>query len=187
MNQSKQKELICFISESGGGKSTLANMLNQKYNIPIVKSFTARQPRFEGESDYYFSDEATYKQHKEQGIIFEETMIPNLDVDGVLRPLPYWITENEMDFEGRKIFICDTVGIEHVKEKLTDAVITVVYVKTDKLQRFNRLKEEFGKNKALERLARDNKIFSIIPANWILDNNQEIEITFSNLEKVLGL
>lgn len=48
------KPLFLFIGKSASGKTTLANILEQKYGHKQVSSYTTRPPRYEGEIGHIF-------------------------------------------------------------------------------------------------------------------------------------
>lgn len=48
------KNIYCFVGPSGSGKTTLANRLSELYGYSVVKSYTTRLPRYEGEDGYTF-------------------------------------------------------------------------------------------------------------------------------------
>ena len=48
------KNIYCLVGPSGSGKTTLANKLSELYGYSVVRSYTTREPRYEGENDYTF-------------------------------------------------------------------------------------------------------------------------------------
>lgn len=50
----KIKNLYCIIGESGSGKSTIADKLEEMYNLKTIQSYTTRQPRCENEKGHIF-------------------------------------------------------------------------------------------------------------------------------------
>ena len=168
----KQKTIYCFVGESGCGKSTLADMITKEEGIPQVLSWTSRKPRYSGEKGYIFSDKGTYKQHKEEGKIFEETFF----ADNY-----YWTLKESFDIDDTMIFICNPVGVQHVKEKFAKDKIVVIYFKTDVAIRYNRMVErsrketiEEKKEEALIRLEKDKKSFQFIECDYVIDNNGDV-------------
>lgn len=65
-------DYILHINGRGGsGKSTLINTLNEKLGLQKSKTFTTRQPRYEGESDYFFVDEDNFLERFRKNEIIE--------------------------------------------------------------------------------------------------------------------
>lgn len=48
------KPLFLFVGKSASGKSTIANLLEQKYGYKQVQSYTTRPPRYDGEPGHIF-------------------------------------------------------------------------------------------------------------------------------------
>lgn len=188
------RTLYCFIGESGSGKNAVVSAVTEQYGIPEIRSYTARLPRYEGETSYIFSNENTYKEHKENNLIFEETEIQNEDSQGNKKLFHYWTLNSEYDFVGKKMLICDKQGIEHVKEKLLDANIVVIHIKADAVTRLNRLIESSTKETMEEkiadsrkRLARSSEKFICIPCDWVIDNNGDLEDTIKYVKQIMKL
>jgi guanylate kinase len=55
------KPLFLFVGRSASGKTTIANMLTEKYTYKQVESYTTRQPRFDGERGHIFVSEDEFK------------------------------------------------------------------------------------------------------------------------------
>lgn len=46
--------ILAIVGESGTGKTTIAEYIETKYSIPMIQSYTDRQPRYEGENGHKF-------------------------------------------------------------------------------------------------------------------------------------
>ena len=53
--------LYLFVGRSASGKTTIANILEQKYGFKQVSSYTTRLPRYDGEVGHVFVTEEEYK------------------------------------------------------------------------------------------------------------------------------
>ena len=54
------KPLYLFVGKSASGKSTIANILEDKYGLKSVASYTTRPPRHEGEREHVFLSESEF-------------------------------------------------------------------------------------------------------------------------------
>lgn len=54
MTNTNNKPLFLFIGKSASGKTTIANMLEEREGMKQVQSYTTRPPRFEGEVGHRF-------------------------------------------------------------------------------------------------------------------------------------
>lgn len=54
MDEFKDKRIILLIGESGTGKTTVANILEEKYGLKSIESYTTREPRYPGENGHTF-------------------------------------------------------------------------------------------------------------------------------------
>jgi guanylate kinase len=50
----RRPTILCIIGESGSGKTYMAEYIESEYNIPMIQSYTTREPRFEGENGHTF-------------------------------------------------------------------------------------------------------------------------------------
>lgn len=163
------KTLFVLVGESGCGKSTILSILKEQTGFKEVMSFTARPKRHPEENGYFFSDEATYLQHKSAGIIFEEAVVNGYH---------YWTLDSEYEYEGARFLIANVEGSDHVQEHLKDAHIVVIHIKSDYDTRMYRLVESSKEtDRALKikdaekRLHRDGKTFDLIKCSYVVANN----------------
>jgi guanylate kinase len=157
---------IILVGESGSGKDSIASFLSTKYNLKLIKSFTTRTRRTENEDTYRFVTIEEYKISRDLGKIFESTKFGD----------NYYWTELD-DFETDNwVIIVDPVGVVELKSKFKDA--TTIYIKTDYHIRLERIND-------MGRIERDKANFKMFPCDYILDNNESIKLTFSNLEKLV--
>lgn len=56
------KKLFLFIGKSASGKSTIANLLEEKCNMKQVYSYTTRPPRYEGETGHIFVNNTEFNK-----------------------------------------------------------------------------------------------------------------------------
>lgn len=121
------KPLFLFCGRSASGKTTIANMLSEKYGYIQVESYTTRPPRFDGESGHIFVSEEdfnnlgelaayTYYNSNHYGTTFEQ-------------------------LEESDIYVVDVPGIESLLEKLKDdkRPICILYFKASAYNRIRRM------------------------------------------------
>ena len=56
-----RKPLFLFVGRSSSGKTTIANILEERYGYKQVQSYTTRPPRYEGEVGHIFVNENEFK------------------------------------------------------------------------------------------------------------------------------
>lgn len=112
------KPLFLFVGRSASGKTTIANMLAEKYGYYQVKSYTTRKPRFDGESGHIFVSEEEFKN---LGELAAYTYYNNNHYGTTFEQL------SESD-----IYVIDVPGVESLLEKLQSDTrpICVIYFDT---------------------------------------------------------
>jgi guanylate kinase len=98
------KPLFLFIGQSASGKTTIANMLSEKYGLRQVESYTTRKPRFDGETGHIFITEDEFKN---LGELAAYTYYNNHHYGTTFEQL------NECD-----IYVIDVPGVETLLQKL---------------------------------------------------------------------
>lgn len=100
------KPLFLAVGKSGSGKTTIANILEEKYGYKQVSSYTTRPPRFDGESGHIFVSEEDFKN---LGKLAAYTYYNNNHYGTTFEQL------NKCD-----IYVIDIPGIESLLQKLKD-------------------------------------------------------------------
>ena len=54
--------ILLLMGESGSGKTTIANILEQRYGLPQVKSYTTRPKRYPSENNHTFISSEEFKR-----------------------------------------------------------------------------------------------------------------------------
>ena len=98
------KPLFLFVGRSASGKTTIANMLAEKYGYSQVESYTTRKPRFDGEPGHIFISEEEFKN---LGELAAYTYYNN----------NHYCTTFEQLSES-DIYVIDVPGVESLLEKL---------------------------------------------------------------------
>ena len=87
---------LFIIGRSGRGKDTLANYLADKKGMKVLKSYTTREPKFEGEDSHIFISEDEVDNY------------PNKVASTVLNDTIYFATQEQYD--DSDIYIIDPYG-----------------------------------------------------------------------------
>lgn len=193
-------KIIALVGESGSGKTELSKLL-EKEGYNIIKSYTTRPPREENEWGHIFVPDIVwratvdfdYKSH-----VIAYTFFDNHH---------YWAVKEQYQGKGISIYAIDTAGVKELKEKVTDAEIIVVYLKSDMRERMDRMyyrkynahtirekvkvfKEhirdcENWDNDICQRLDNDREAFKTIQCDYVIDANGSTEETLNNFKEVI--
>ena len=130
----KYKYLI--VGASGSGKSTIAELLDKKYGLKQLISYTTRQPRYDGENTHIFVDKIEFDKLKDK--------IAYTEFDGN----EYCATKEQLD--NSDIYIIDPKGVEFLKEKYNNDVLRVIFIKACGSVRYERMKARLLENSNIE-------------------------------------
>lgn len=183
--------IICLVGASGSGKTTLAVTLGHKgYNV--IPSFTTRKPREEGELGHTFvkkEDVPFFKfatQDKEEMIANILLKKEEIIAFQMLYGECYWATREQYKGKGVSIYVVDPKGAMQVKERVTDAIVKIVFLSADLDTRINRLYDRYADTRRItSRLDKDKKIFFAFECDYILDTNGSIDETMVGMTKIL--
>lgn len=167
-------KIIALVGESGSGKSTIGELLS-KEGYKYINSFTTRKPRYENETGHIFTTEKQYQCNKASGTIVAETIFDEER---------YWTTKGQ--FNGECVYVVDVAGVKDLKQKMKDAEIVVIYLRVFDGFRYTRMLDR-GEcfEKARERIKHDREVFKIIPCNYVVDANRDIESVFKDVLEVI--
>lgn len=140
------KNLYCIVGESGSGKTTIADKLEEIFGYKVLKSYTTRAPRNEGDTDH------TFISLEEYGNL--QNKVATCEFNGNF----YCATADQV--EESDVYVVDIAGIKELKEKYKgDKEIIVVYIKTPMDIRLERMLKRGDGDKAWERLKHDYEAF----------------------------
>lgn len=167
------KPLFLFVGKSASGKSTIANLLEQKYGYKQVQSYTTRPPRYDGESGHIF---VTKEEFDNLGELAAYTLYNDNEYGTTFQQL------EECD-----IYVIDIPGVETLLQK--DKIkrpICVIYFDTTVRTRINRMVERGASDmEIVSRLYNDEeydwekKLDSLIWHYTKIDN-RDIELNLVN-------
>lgn len=176
-------KIICIVGESGSGKSTIAERLEEEgYNY--IQSYTTRKKRYDGEKGHIFVDIATYDEFaSKKDLVIAYTYFNSNH---------YWATRDQYRSKGVSVYVVDPIGVEKIKQEIQDAQIIVLYLKTDKEIRIDRMclrkhnKLNVIDEDILQRIEHDSKMFNIIRCDYVIDGNRSKESIFNDVIKVIN-
>lgn len=146
MNNNK---LILIVGESGSGKTTVANILQNVYNLRQLQSYTTRKPRYEGEGGHIFISLDQYESIDKSSIIAYSYYHNN----------HYFATKQQV--MENDVYVIDLKGVECFKQHYNgEKEYTVVYLQVSKEEREKRMKKRNDAEQALkERIENDREDF----------------------------
>lgn len=138
------KPLYLLIGRSASGKTTIANMLTEKYGYKSVSSYTTRPPRYEGEVGHIFIDDGAFDQLGELAGFVE------------YNGYRYGTTMQQLD--DADIYVIDPIGAEYLLYKYTDRPICIIYFDASIPTRIHRMIDRGDSDNAIiRRLLQDEE------------------------------
>lgn len=138
------KPLFLFIGRSASGKTTLANILEQKYGHKQVSSYTTRSPRYEGEIGHIFISNQEFDNLGELAAYTE------------YNGNRYGTTFKQL--EECDIYVIDIDGAEALLQKDINRAIVIIYFDTTVYTRINRMIDRGDSDmNIISRLLQDEK------------------------------
>jgi guanylate kinase len=151
------KPLYLFVGKSASGKTTIAELLESKYNYKTLQSYTTRPKRHENETGHTFISEKEFSEL--------ENIIAYTEYNGY----KYCATQNQIDEVS--IYVIDVPGIETLLKKYkTERPVVIVYFDTSIVTRIDRM---------IERGSSDMEIVSRL-------RNDEASDWFRDIKKLCG-
>lgn len=174
-NYSNKVLLTLIVGGSGGGKSTLERVLNERGYKSVI-SFTTRPKRNEEDTGHIFVSKENFDK------------LPNKVAYTLFDGNEYCATKEQVD--EADIYIIDPDGVDTLRELYkTDREIVVVYLCTrEELRRARMLARGDSEEQVEQRLANDNEIFTVenIRPDVILNGNTNISSVVEQFEEVYG-
>ena len=139
------KPLFLFVGKSASGKTTIANLLENKYLYKQVQSYTTREPRYDGETGHIFLTEEEFNSLED---IVSYTLYNNNQ---------YGTTSSLLD--NNDIFVVDIPGVESLLHKYqTQRPICIIYFDATVATRIVRMVDRGNSDmEIIARLLQDEK------------------------------
>jgi guanylate kinase len=113
-----KKPLILLCGKSGSGKTTVADLLQSKYGLKELLSYTTRPRRSDDEGGHLFVDTPTFTQHKKEDRIAADTTINGYK---------YWTTKEQLD--SADVYVIDPKTALELEKKIKDERdVIIVYL-----------------------------------------------------------
>ena len=122
------KPLFLFVGKSASGKTSTANILNEKYGYTQIWSYTTRPPRYENEPGHVFISESDFDN------------LGELAAYTIYNGYRYGTTLEQVN--DADVYVVDVPGVETLLEKLQDDTrpICIFYFDTSVYTRILRMK-----------------------------------------------
>lgn len=139
------KPLFLFVGKSASGKTTIADILEQKYGHKQVYSYTTRPPRYSGEIGHAFVNEDEFNNLEE--------LVAYTEYNGYR----YGTTAQQLD--ECSIYVVDVPGVETLLQKYkTSRPIVIIYFDTTVYTRIHRMIDRGDSDmQIISRLLQDEK------------------------------
>ena len=119
--------LFCFCGKSASGKTTLANLLEEKYECKQIQSYTTRPPRYDGETGHIFVSDNEFDNLGELAAYTE------------YNHYRYGTTFKQL--EECDVYVIDPYGVETLLQKDINRPIVIIYFNATTYTRINRMLE----------------------------------------------
>lgn len=139
------KPLFLFVGRSASGKTTIADILVQRYGHKQVFSYTTRPPRYDGEIGHIFVDEDEFNNLGD--------LVAYTEYNGHR----YGTTAEQLD--ECSIYVVDVPGVETLLQKYqTNRPIIIIYFDATVYTRINRMLDRHDSDMSIiSRLLQDEK------------------------------
>lgn len=155
-----KEKIILLCGKSGSGKSTIAQLLEDKYNMNVLQSYTTRPKRSSDETGHTFITDEDFD------------CLCNICAYGEFGGYRYCATQDQVD--NADVYVIDAQGIEYFKKTYRGIKKPViVYVRISPFRRLFRLLKRDGIKKGMKRWWQDIPHFLGIQsiAQYQVNNN----------------
>lgn len=199
----EKTNLICLVGASASGKTTIARKLEEDKGIPVIRSYTSREPRHEDEWGHKFvscelSNDNTH-------LITEDRLFYRDDIIAYFNSYKsdnhYWATDEQVLKGQSNIYIVDPSGAEqaHKFYEGSNVRVTTVYLNVDEQVRAKRLMARLNDSTFTQhfseeptecpevwaRIRPDREIFKKITCDYVINGNKKLDKVIELLYDVI--
>ena len=154
--------LYLIAGASGSGKTTIANMLEEKYGYRQLQSYTTRPPRSQNETGHIFITDVEFDNLQD--------IIAYTDYNNYR----YCATAEQAD--NATLYVIDPAGVEFLKKNYSNKPVKVITITSPIHTRINRM-EQRGDNfsNIMERIVNDIDFRNFL-GDFNIDNNDDTKL-----------
>lgn len=186
------KPLFLFVGKSASGKTTIANLLEEREGMKQVQSYTTRPQRFEGETGHRFiANEEYFKL---------EDIVASTTYNG------YWYCATLEQVKEADIYVIDIDGVKELLDNydMIDRNIYIIYFDSNTVNRIERMIERGSTDRQIiERILVDDcydwhkelcsmeycseKVFWEDNKLYCINANQDIDTVYDETKYIIEL
>ena len=158
--------LLCLLSPSGGGKSTIASKLEKRFGLVSVKSYTTRKPRENNPDDLNTHTFITFDEVEQ----YRDEIVASCTFNN-----NFYFTTRTM-LQGCQIYVIDGCGLKQLKEKYHDKEIISIYLDVPPEITAQRMERRGDSDEAImQRLQHDAEAFKGVKdmCDFVCDNSTQ--------------
>lgn len=145
--------IFFILGDSGSGKTTICNLLKEKYGLTFVNSYTTRPKRFDGEIGHEFVTTDEFKALKDNGLICAYTLYNDYEYGATIEQV-----------ENNDLYVIDYDGLEYFKNNYNGTKkIHSIFISASKEECEKRMSSRGDSNNNISsRLKNDEIVFKDI-------------------------
>lgn len=169
--------LYLFVGKSASGKSTIVNIIEDKYDLKSVTSYTTRPPRHEGELGHVFISESEFDQ------------LGELAAYTLYNGYRYGVTFDQI--EECDTYVIDVPGVKYLLERMHgNRPISIIYFDAAVSTRIDRMVDRGASDmEIIKRLYHDDTIVDWLDELFELSKFYSVDLHVvnanENIENVL--
>ena len=165
------KPLYLFVGKSASGKSTITNILEEKYGLKTISSYTTRPPRYEGEREHVFLSESEFDE------------LGELAAYTLYNGYRYGVTFEQI--EECDTYVIDIPGIQYLLGKINSArPIFIIYFDASVSTRIDRMVDRGASDmEIIKRLHHDDTHIDWFDELYELTYHHDVDVYVVNADK----